>query len=432
MLGTAGCQEDPFDFGQPRDCTLPSQNEWVYDLMLNAYLWQEHLPDVDPTAFEDPETMVAEIRYQEVDRWSRVSDLKTSDALFEEGMVIGLGTRTSRDPNDRVVFSFVHPLSPAGLAGLDRGDVLLGAGGFTIDEVSDNDLWDEVFGENEPGVAVSMIVESDGQTQEMTITKDWYPLVTVPFVEIYEEGGRNVGYLHFTTFVEPSQEELSTAFARFNEAAVRDVIIDMRYNGGGRISTARHLMDLLVGRVAQGKVSYKVDYTGVLSDEDSTRHLEPVDESLAAVDKIVFITTGSSLSASELVINGVRPHANVTIVGGTTGGKPVGSRSWEFCDKVANPITFKLLNAEDFGDYFEGFNADCGAYDDVLVPLPSAEEASTAAALRIIAGDGCPPAATDGEEASVQPGTNFRAGGVARRPPPPGSYPGLDELQGLF
>ncbi len=429
LLSMPACQEDPFDFGQPRNCEIGTQNAWVYELMLNAYLWADHLPDVDPLAFDDPASMVAEIRWQEVDRWSRVSDRVTTEALFEEGKVIGLGTRTGLDDDGNVVFSFVHPLSPAGQAGLQRGDRLVGLGGFAIEQVSDENLWDVAYGPNEPGIVVDMVVETGGETKELSITKDWYPLVTVPFVEILSAGGRNVGYFTFTTFVEPSVAELDAAFMRFREAGVRDVIVDLRYNGGGSISTARHLMDLLVGGVAAGKVAYRVDYTGVLDAEDSTRHLSRVGASLPAIDKVVFITTGSTLSASELVINGVRPYVDVELVGGRTGGKPVGSHQWSFCDKVAQPITFRLINADDVTDYFDGFEADCAAGDDVKRALGDPTEASIAAALARIEGASCPAPPTPEEgEAQAPAGPRLRD----RPAEPPGAYPGLPELRGLY
>ena len=275
-----------------------------------------------------------------------------------------------------------------------------------------------------------MVVASGGQTQELTVTKDWYPLVTVPYVEVFEHAGRNVGYFAFTTFVEPSVAELDQAFTRFRDAGVRNVIVDLRYNGGGSISTARHLIDLLVGGIAAGEVSYRVDYTGSLAGEDSSRHVSKVGASLPAIDKVVFITTGSTLSASELVINGVEPHVEIEIVGTRTGGKPVGSHQWSFCDKVAQPITFRLLNADSFGDYFGGFEADCAAADDTSRQLGDASEASIAAALARIDGSACPapPAPEAPEEARAPTGPKLRL------PPlePAGAYPGLPELRGFY
>ncbi|MGH1343122.1 MAG: S41 family peptidase [Nannocystales bacterium] len=439
----AGCaEEDPLDFGGPRDCTLPEQNAFMYLLMQEAYLWNEHVPDdVDPAAFESPSALVTEVRYSELDRWSRVSDLATSDALFEEGMVIGIGFRTRRTEDNRVLLGFVDPLSPAGLAGLKRGDELVGAGGFTNIELDESDGWTDALGPNEPGIDVQLEVathastDTDTEPRSVSLTKDWYPLVTVPLADVIDHEGTPVGYLFFTTFVEPSIDELSDAFARFEAAGVRNVVVDMRYNGGGRISAARHLVDLLVGAQASGEISYRTDYTPSLAEANSTRHIERQSSSLPALDHVVFITTGSTASASELVINAVRPWAPVSVVGSPTAGKPVGSAQFTFCDKAANPITFRLLNARDEGDYFDGFATDCDSPDDLGHQLGDPQEASMAAALARLDGAACPTVEDSGDgdgevegEAELGPSAEIRT----RPAGLPGAYPGIDALRGTY
>lgn len=435
-LGMAGgcAEDDPLDFGQPRDCSIPEQNAFTYLLMQEAYLWSEHVPgDVDPAAFESPSDLVTEVRYGELDRWSRVSDLETSDALFEEGMVIGMGIRTKTTADGRVVLAFVDPLSPAGQAGLERGDEIVGAGGFTAAELDEQSGWDDAFGPNEPGVDVRLQIVSPTSDQSKTVelTKDWYPLVTVPLVDIVDHDGTPVGYLFFTTFVEPSIEELSDAFERFSEAGVRKVVVDLRYNGGGRISAARHLVDLLVGAQAAGEISYRTAHAPALSDADNTRHIARQRGSLETLDHVVFITTSSTASASELVINAVRPFATVSVVGGTTAGKPVGSEQFEFCDKAAYPITFRLLNARGEGDYFDGFSPQCASPDDLTQPLGTAGEASMAAALARLDGVACPalddPA--DDAEGEAQAGA---LGWRSNAPVLPGAYPGIEALRGRY
>ncbi|MBV1858511.1 MAG: hypothetical protein KUG77_08875 [Nannocystaceae bacterium] len=430
-----GCsQDDPLDFGKPRDCTIPEQNAFMYRLMQEAYLWNEYVPDdVDPAAFESPSDLVTEVRYAELDRWSRVSDLATSDALFEEGMVIGLGIRTRRAEDNRVLLGFVDPLSPAGVAGLQRGDELVGAGGFTSAELDESDGWTDALRANEPGVEVDLKVLGNSATEptEVSLIADWYPLVTVPLADVIDHEGLPVGYLFFTTFVEPSIDELSEAFTQFEAAGVRNIVIDMRYNGGGRISAARHLVDLLVGSQASGEISYRTDYTPALADANSTRHIERQRASLPALDHAVFITTGSTASASELVINAVRPWATVSIVGSMTAGKPVGSAQFSFCDKSAHPITFRLLNARGEGDYFDGFATHCESRDDLGHQLGDPQEASMAAALARLDAAACPEFddTQDGEgEAQLEPPRGLRT------PPAglPGAYSGIDALRGTY
>jgi carboxyl-terminal processing protease len=150
-----------------------------------------------------------------------------------------------------------------------------------------------------------------------------------------------------------------------------------------------------------------------------------VDQTLPHVDHVVFITTGSTLSASELLINSVAPHVRVSIVGGTTGGKPVGSRHFDFCDKVAAPVTFRLLNADDEGDYFDGFVPTCPAPDDLTQPLGDQAEASLATALHLLSTGECLPPPPTGEGAAAGDRGGLRA------PPAPTSQHEFTELAGL-
>jgi len=417
--------DDPFDFGGPRSCAVPDQNAWVQTLMEQTYLWNEDMPELDPFEYDSPSAMVAELRV-DPDRWSRVSDKARSDALFEEGKVVSLGFRTRRDADDRVVVATVDVDTPASAAGLRRGDVIHSIGGLATEQIDEEERWGEIYGESEPGVAVDLEVEhSDGALEEVQLVKDWVSIDVVPETRVLEVGNRRVGYLAFTTFVETSTEALNEAFAEFREADVREVVVDVRYNGGGLIVVARHFMHLLAGAVADGQVAYRVRYNDHFAEENDEHTLLRLDQSLPHVDHVVFITTGSTLSASELLINCVAPHVRVSIVGDTTGGKPVGSRHFAFCDQVAAPITFRLLNADDYGDYYDGLVPTCPAPDDLAQALGDPAEASLATALHLISTGEClPPPEGEGAVAGDPAGL--------RTPPEPAArHDQWPELAGL-
>jgi C-terminal processing protease CtpA/Prc len=392
------------------------------------------LPEIDPLDYDSPQALVAALRYAEHDRWSRVSDRAKTDALFQEGKIIGLGFKSKRDADGALRIAFVHPGSPAEQAGMRRGDELAAVGGLTIAEIEQDDRWDDVYGADEPGVQVEIRVVSTEGERELIMTKDWFAMTTVPSVEVLDLDGRPVGYLLFSTFVKTSSAELDAAFEQFSAAGVREVVIDMRYNGGGLISIARHLMNLLVGDVADGDVAYKKRYGPGLSDQDTSTKLSRQAASLEAVERVVFITSGSTFSASELVINAVRPHVQVLIVGDRSGGKPVGSLHWNFCDQVAAPITFRLLNADDEGDYFEGLGTDCFAPDDLGFAFGDPREASLSQALHLLQAGTC--AALEDDPAEDAHSEGFRLDLAPTPPRAPDregpSLHGLDELRGFL
>ena len=373
----------------PADCSVESQKSWLLDVMREYYLWNEDLPaDVDLEAYETPEDLVVDLR-QGVDRWTRVRDKTTSDALFMEGKFIGIGYKTQRGPEGEVRLSFVSENSPASNAGLVRGDRLVSVNGVTVEELDANG-WGDIYGENEPGVDVDLEFEKieSGEIEAMTVTKAWIDIVSIPNFGIYEAGGQQVGYYLLDKFVETSKDELETVYGMFKDAGLNKLIIDMRYNGGGLISTAELQINLSVGADHNNDVAYRYEYNANYADENKSTKIDKKSNSIGA-DQIVVLTSSRTLSASELVISALLPYAEVTLIGGTTGGKPVGSRSFEFCEKKLFPITFRIVNATGNTDYFDGMTPDCYAEDDLFHQLGDANEGMLAAGLAYLAEGAC-------------------------------------------
>ncbi len=119
-----------------------------------------------------------------------------------------------------------------------------------------------------------------------------------------------------------------------------------------------------------------------------------------AVSRLVVITTRGSASASEAIINGLRPYMDVKVVGDTTYGKPVGQYGFDFCEKVLYPVAFLVTNARGEADYFGGIPADCAAADDVDHALADPREASLAEALYVVRNGRC--SGTAAAQAEVQ------------------------------
>jgi carboxyl-terminal processing protease len=140
-----------------------------------------------------------------------------------------------------LLISVVHPGSPASDAALSRGDKVLAVSGRTIDEIEQSDLWQQVFGEDEQGVGVTLTIEhAAGAVEDIQLTKRWFSNTTTPIVKIVSAGTRPVGYLFFGGFIETSTAELLRAFETFTTNGVEDLILDFRYNGGGGSGPRRY------------------------------------------------------------------------------------------------------------------------------------------------------------------------------------------------
>ena len=393
-FGLAACEQrvNPFDVDPPKDCSVESQNQFVFEVMDEFYLWNAEIPaDIDISAYETPEDLVKALRVGD-DRWTRVRDKSTSDALFMEGKFVGLGYKTQRGANDEVRISFVSDNSPASSVGIERGDVIVGVGGFTAEELDEAGSWSSVYGDNEPGVTVTADIQklATGEVETVTMTKDWINIVSLPVIKLLDgPDSTEVGYFIMDKFVATTKAELDGAFAMFKEAGASTVVIDLRYNGGGLISVAERLVNLAVGADHDGSVAFSFEYNDNFEDENSSTEITELGGSIGA-DEIIVLTSSRTLSASELVINALFPYADVTLIGSDTGGKPVGSKGFEFCEKKLYPITFRLVNSAGNTDYFDGLPADCFASDDLFHQLGDPQEGMLAAAMAYLESGSCP------------------------------------------
>jgi hypothetical protein len=185
-------------------------------------------------------------------------------------------------------------------------------------------------------------------------------------------------------------------FANFKAQNVTEVIIDLRYNGGGLVSLAELLTNLLGGNRTSSDVQSRTLFNQRLSSNNRTAFFAPQAQSIAPT-KIAFIGTGATASASELVMNALLPYygANIGLIGANTFGKPVGqiARDRAECDDRFRIMAFQTVNRDNQGDYFNGlapfFQRTCRANDDLTRQLGDAGEASIRTALDFLAGRPC-------------------------------------------
>jgi carboxyl-terminal processing protease len=382
-------------------CTTAGQCTFVRDSLQSFYYWYKELPNPDPGSFASPEAYLEAVRYRPLDSsFSYITSKASSDAFYSDSQFIGFGLSYKRSADTELRLAQTFPGSPAAEAGMDRGDTLLSVNGKAVADLLRTGEINTIFGAEQVGVTADLAWrDMAGRQRSATLAKRLVTIPTVSQTALLTAGSSRVGYIHFRNFVQPSVEALNTAFTQIRDQGATELVLDLRYNGGGLVSVAQHLAGLIAGPPLVDQVFVQFTHNDKQSSRNTAYKLEAKPQALA-LTRLVVIATRGSASASEAIINGLRPFMDVTVVGDTTYGKPVGQYGFDFCEKVVYPVSFLVTNARGEADYFNGIPADCAAPDDVDHALASPQEASLAEALYVVRNGRC--SGTAAAQADVQ------------------------------
>lgn len=371
-------------------CSVTNQNQQILAIMQSWYYWNQYLPsDVDPAAYSDTTSFLDALLYKPLDRFSFITSQAANQAFYGAGQYVGMGFSEEIVNGNQLQLTDVYPGSPAAGAGFVRGGYILSVGGTPVATLIANNQLDTALGPDNVGVQVTLEYQSPTDaTQTVTLTKTVVTQPNVSLVQSFSAGGRKVGYFFFQNFITPSTDELQQAFTQLQADGDNELIIDERYNGGGLLSVAQFLGSLVVGNNDGGQTFATLNYNSLHTDQNQTLTFQTVSNALN-LNRVVIITTNATASASELLINALKPYVDLVTVGSTTFGKPVGENGFDFCTSVLYPMTFNMLNAAGNGNYFSGIAPTCPAVDDLSHPLGDQNEASLSTALYYIANGNC-------------------------------------------
>ena len=399
--------------------TLLDEQTWVRSWVDETYLWYREVP----TTYLPQSFATAKAYFDVLKTTATTASGKPKDqfhftyttAEWEaslNGVELGYGmllalTRTT--PPRKAVVTIVEPGSPAALAGLRRGDELQAVDG--VDFVNAPD-------------AASVNIINDGLfpqaqgTHTLAFSRNGTPIsARLQAVEVNTSAVQNeriidtptgkVGYLTFNTHNNVAERQLVETMRRFQAAGISDLVLDVRYNGGGYLDVASELAYMIAGpQVTTGKT-----FEQVLAN-DKTRPEAPVpfhtqSQGFAGpnplpkgtplpslgLKRVTLLTTGNTCSASEAIINGLRGvDVQVNLIGGTTCGKPYGFYPTPNCGTTYFAVQFQGVNAKGYGDFADGMAPTCDVTDDYQHQLGDPDEGMLAAALRYRSSGSCTPA----------------------------------------
>jgi carboxyl-terminal processing protease len=427
ILAACGKGEDP--------CSSKNQKLETLNFVASWYLYPDLLPTlVDLDAFAGPadllDGLTARARSQGLDRfWSYTTTPAAQSAFFDQGTFVGFGVNLLTR-GSRLFVAQVYTASAADLAGFKRGDEIVAIGAADpltpVSTLIANDTVGDALGPATAGITRQFdVLPADGSPQaRRTMTKGTYGLDPVPQWKVFDrtlQGLPPAGYVALRSFITPAEARLQQAFTDFQAAGVKDVIVDLRYDGGGRIDTGGLLANLLGGAFV-GKPMFAIDYNLFHQASSAVDSFAAVAGALSP-DHVAFLVSGATASASELVPNALAPYLPVLLVGHQTYGKPVGQVGVQDsqCGLVVNLVSFRLSNSAGKGGYYAGLpytgfpGCSVPADDDLTKDTWDQTEGQTAAALAMLqtlaSGGTCPAAPTplavsasaDGYPAAVQP-----------------------------
>lgn len=386
-----------------------------------TYFWNIGMPSYDgfnPRKYSSNEQVLTALKALPStggkDKYSFIDDGTVAGEL---GGVSGdYGFSVNYDGANILRVKYVYATSPAAVAGLKRGDIVTKVNGRTTLRTSQSDIDninDGVFGNN---ASVTLtITKADQSIQNLVINRGSYNINPILFSNTYIVGAKKIGYVVFNSFTTNSVPLLDAAFSKFATDGITELVVDLRYNGGGSVATSEAFTNLIAPSAQNGKIMYTTYWTKTMQDKQATilqnqkfyqttsdgvkrlysmfdYDYKPIAAagnqeffkkrgSLNGISRVYFLVTGGTASASELLINNLKPVMDVKLIGRKTYGKPVGFFSIRIDKNDLYIPQFQTKNQADFGDYFDGMIVDKDIADDLTKDFGDPSESLLAQAL---------------------------------------------------
>ncbi|MBC7470362.1 MAG: peptidase S41 [Ramlibacter sp.] len=412
-----------------RPGNLEQEKNWVRAWIDETYLWYDEIPSTIRTfTYASPQSLFADLHTTALtpsgkprDRFHFIYDTAVWQALSQSGIEAGYGFELSiikpQVPRELRV-AYTEPGTPAARAGIGRGAKIVGVDGIDIVlnpgvEALNAALFPSAAGQSH----TFTLQQPDGSVRTVVLVSAAITKVPVQNVRTIDTPTGKVGYLLFNDHIATSEAQLVAAVTQLKAQGVQDLVIDLRYNGGGLLAIASELAFMVAGpQATTGKVFEKLEFNRKnpfqLTDADTVTPFYPrslgfsgpADQPLPqlGLSRVTVLTGPDTCSASESIINGLRGvNVQVNLIGNATCGKPYGFLPQDNCGTTYFAIQFKGVNNQGVGDYADGIEPTCVAPDDFSHALGDPAEARLAAALSFRATGVCPPVAAAFAKAGV-------------------------------
>ncbi len=371
----------PFEVSVPKSCSLKDKNQFVYDVLKDSYFWSDKVGDLDISLESNESMFLDHFLYKKKDRFSFLLKRQTFDEVFTQGDAKDFGFLSALIQDSQGAYSYkvtyVYRDSPAFMAGIHRADTILAA--------KDINTTATLF----------RLENSAGEIRDVTLQEKAYHVKNISHTRILNEGDKKVGYFLLHSFIGPDLiKNLDHTFDYFSDNHIDELVIDLRYNGGGLLDVARYLGSLVGGKRVEGHIFERISYNKKYHSKNYNNYFPKLERRDLNLDRVFILTTYATASASEALINSLRAsenHIKVITIGQTSYGKPYGMQTISYCDRVLVPIHFIGKNSDGYGDYTSGIVPTCEADDSIDYDFANPQESLLKETLYYIDTGACRP-----------------------------------------
>ena len=383
-------------------CSVADQQLWLRDYFDDTYFWYALSPRPNPASFADVPSYFDALLFTgnatfPADRYSGYESTESFNRFFGDGQTLGFGVsvngiETVENPARPLRIRYVEPQSPAAAAGLVRGDTVVSLNGRSAAQIVAAEDFSDLTADAVGDLLTIVVRNAAGVQRSVTLNAALFAVTPVQGANVVTSaGGRKLGYVFVNNMISQALNPLNSAFTQFKAAGVQDLVLDLRYNGGGLVSTAGTLASYAAGASAAGQPFATLLYNDKqAAGNNQTFRFANLAQSLNA-SRVYVLAGPRTCSASEQLINGLRGVGiDVVSVGDTTCGKPVGFLPEAYCGTTYSIVNFESVNARNEGRYFDGFQASCAVADDLDHALGSTSEGLLVAAASHADAGACP------------------------------------------
>lgn len=377
-------------------CTPAAEKTWARGHLDDVYLWYKDIAETQQNKSMNAADYFDSLLVRTKDRFSFTSPQGGIDDFFQSGISFSYGYSLLRQ-GTRLRVVFVEPGSPADLASLKRGMTIASIDNTSLAQSADDVQYAALY-PSKAETHLFSIVDVDG-TSTRNVQMTAASIVKSPVLEakVLNDQGRKFGYLVFNDHIRTAEQPLINAITLFRDAGIDDLVLDVRYNGGGYLYIADELAAMIGGYRTAGSIFETLIHNDKYPQktEESTSWFYSYDTNSRPLPwlnlpRVFVLTSSRTCSASESIINGLSPFMEVILIGENTCGKPYGFRQKNNCNMAYFAIEFSGVNAIGKGDYVDGFAPKCQVAEDLDHPLGDVNEKRLGAALSYARTGTCP------------------------------------------